>query len=74
MHIKCQDDWNKDRCPVCNEAIGDTEMRENRDIEEKYSEEIWRPGDEITIDVTDDDGELRKELEDILKQHNSDKE
>lgn len=71
MHLKCREDWNKERCPVCNEAIGEVSAMNSREIEEQYGDRIYRPGESIQSHETPEDVlKMRKELEQILDDHN----
>lgn len=72
MHLKCQDEYNKERCPVCNETIGETDVQASEELLEQFKDEIYVPGDPLTVGSIDDDGSaLRAELEEILREHNS---
>lgn len=63
VHPHCLDKWTTDRCPVCHEPSYD-----EFEITDEIENEIYRPGDEIRRDLTEEEkSERRKELEEILR-------
>lgn len=72
VHEKCKPEYDKERCPVCNEAIGGIDPKVSDEIREKYGDEIYVPGEVVTLEAnySEDEIAVRERLEEIILQHN----
>lgn len=68
VHIQCLDEWQTERCPVCNKAIGHGVV--DPKVAKEFEDQIYRPGEdlaELTESTTEQ--EHRADLIKFLKEH-----
>lgn len=70
VHLACIEEWETDRCPVCNKPVGKAQI--DQEIIKKYEKDIYRPGEDLSnLTQTVDEKIRREELARYLEGHGS---
>lgn len=64
------EEFESEHCPVCHKIVDvNTNIKISEEMERNLGDLIYRPGDDVSTDLTEDQEKQRRELEQYLEEN-----